>query len=200
MSLTRYHLILAASSKSTSPGNRTPPNCFEDSHASTTLERHIFFSIRRSEVGIRKFKFKSSELRLPNSDFKKEGRVGIEPTRGCLTGTFSTTELPTLGFKFGGFPIRRSEVGIRKFIFGSSDFRFPIADLPQSGTPESNREPQASKAHVLPSAPVPVCLFLSQSSGRRIRTVKACFKGKPPAPVDPQMTFLNTCPQTSSNN
>ena len=112
--------VVASTIKSTFPGNRTPPNCFEDSHASTTLERHI--SIRRSEVGIRKSKLKSSEFRPPNYDFKKEGRVVIEPTRCCLTGTCSTTELSTLSFQFGGFSIRRSEVEIRKFIFGPSDF------------------------------------------------------------------------------
>ena len=124
-------------SRSTFPGNRTPPNCFEDSHASTTLERHIL----NANLGLRTRR--DSRAAIPNSiprQFFKEGRVGLEPTQGCLTGTCSATELPT-----------RSNV---KCVILQTAFLY--STLNQSGTPESNREPQASKAHVLPSAPVPV--------------------------------------------
>lgn len=109
-------------SRSTFPRNRTLPNCFEDSHASTTLERQ------------------------------------------------------NMNWEFGG---RNSEV----FLYRT--FRPPTSDLQliQSGTPESNREPQASKAHVLPSAPVPViCIEFGATDSNRLNLLQrqtACACGTP---------------------
>ena len=40
------------------------------------------------------FRIPVSAFRIPVSELEK-GRVGLEPTRGCLTGTCSATELPT---------------------------------------------------------------------------------------------------------
>lgn len=66
--------------------------------------------------------------------------MGLEPMHRCLTGTRSATELPTL-------VLQNSKHGFQ--------LRFPHIASFKSGTPESNREPQASKAHVLPIAPLP---------------------------------------------
>ncbi len=74
----------------------------------------------------------------------------------------------------GGSGLQPSTTGDRlsliNFEFAISDFekfkiqhsKSNISHPSKSGTSESNRKPQAPKAHVLPSAPLPVC-----SSNRR---------------------------------
>ena len=74
--------------KSTPPRNRTSSHCFEDSHANPSHPQ----GRKRKKWSEKK---KGSELRVEGSGKKRAGWVGLEPTRGRLTGACSATELPT---------------------------------------------------------------------------------------------------------
>ena len=120
---------------------------------STTTFRVSRPTVRRSRIINIQFRIRTanSAFPIPHSAFKKAPLQGIEP-RPTVSKTVMRPPHSRGVLQWG---IRNVEMGINCC---SLLFRIPHSAfrIQKSGTPESNREPQASKAHVLPSAPVPV--------------------------------------------